>query len=90
MDKKRWKFKLGIILLSVSVAIFLMLFALPFVALDTKVKIVLTTVFMISGEVMFWVGTILIGKDVYRKFMAKLKSGDWLEKKKENDDNKAE
>ncbi len=90
MDKKRWRFKLGIILLSVSVAIFLMLFALPFVALDTKVKIVLTTVFMISGEVMFWVGTILIGKDVYRKFMAKLKSGDWLEKKKENDDNKAE
>ena len=82
MDKKRWKFKLGIILISVSVAIFLMLFALPFVALDTKVKIVLTTVFMISGEVMFWVGTILIGKDVYRKFMAKLKSGEWLEKKK--------
>jgi len=90
MDKKRWKFKLGIILLSVSVAIFLMLFALPFVPLDTKAKIVLTTVFMISGEVMFWVGTILIGKDVYRKFMVKLKSGDWLEKKKEIDDNKAE
>lgn len=88
MDKKKWKFKTGIILLSVSVVIFLMLFALPFVALETKVKIVMSTVLMITGEVMFWVGTLLIGKDVYRKFMAKLKSGDWLEKKKENYDDK--
>jgi len=86
MDKKKWKLKLGITLISVSVAIFLMLFALPFVSMDTKVKIALTTAFMIGGEVMFWVGTILIGKDVYLKFKAKLKSGEWLEKKK-NDAN---
>lgn len=84
MDKKKWKLKLGIILISASVAIFLMLFALPFVSMDTKVKIALTTAFMIGGEVMFWVGTILIGKDVYLKFKAKLKSGEWLEKKKED------
>lgn len=84
MDKKKWKLKLGIILISVSVAIFLMLFALPFVSMDTKVKIALTTAFMIGGEVMFWVGTILIGKDVYLKFKEKLKSGEWLEKKKDD------
>lgn len=84
MDKKKWKLKLGIVLISASVAIFLMLFALPFVSMDTKVKIALTTAFMIGGEVMFWVGTILIGKDVYLKFKAKLKSGEWLEKKKED------
>jgi hypothetical protein len=29
------------------------------------------------------VGTLLIGKEVYKKFMANLKSGEWLEKKKE-------
>lgn len=84
MDKKKWKLKLGITLISASVAIFLMLFALPFVSMDTKVKIALTTALMIGGEVMFWVGTILIGKDVYLKFKAKLKSGEWLEKKKED------
>lgn len=84
MDRKKWKLKLGITLISVSVAIFLMLFALPFVSMDTKVKIALTTAFMIGGEVMFWVGTLLIGKDVYLKFKAKLKSGEWLEKKKKD------
>jgi len=82
MNKKKWKFKLGIILISVSILIFLMLFALPFVSIDTKVKIALTTAFIIGGEVMFWVGTLLIGKDVYLKFKAALKSGEWLEKKK--------
>ena len=84
MDKKKWKLKLGLTLISVSVAIFLMLFALPFVSINTKVKIALTTAFIIGGEVMFWVGTLLIGKDVYLKFKAKLKSGEWLEKKKED------
>ena len=84
MDKKKWKLKLGITLISVSVAIFLMLFALPFVSMDTKMKIALTTAFIIGGEVMFWAGTLLIGKDVYLKFKAKLKSGEWLEKKKED------
>ena len=85
MDKRKWKLKLGIILISISVVIFLMLFALPFVSMDTKVKIALTTAFIIGGEVMFWVGTILIGKDVYLKFKARLKSGEWLGGKKEDE-----
>ena len=84
MDKKKWKLKFGIVLISISMIIFLISFAFPFVSIDTKVKITLTTTFLIAGEVMFWVGTILIGKDVYLKFEAKLKSGEWLEKKKED------
>ncbi len=84
MDKKKWKLKFGIVLISISMVIFLMSFAFPFVSMDTKLKIALTTTFLIAGEVMFWVGTILIGKDVYLKFKSKLKSGEWLEKKKED------
>jgi len=44
----------------------------------------LSTTLVVVGEVSFWVGTILIGKDVYLKFKEKLKSGEWLEKKKED------
>lgn len=84
MDVKKVKFKLGIILISVSVTFFLILFALPFVSMDLKVKIALTTTLIVVGEVSFWVGTILIGKDVYLKFKEKLKSGEWLEKKKKD------
>ena len=78
------KFKLGIILISVSVLFFLILFALPFVSMVTKVKIALSTTLIVVGEVSFWVGTLLIGKDVYLKFKAQLKSGEWLEKKKKD------
>ncbi len=85
MDKKKLKFRLGIILISISVAFFLIIFALPFVSMDIKVKGVLITTLVIVGEVSFWVGTLLIGKEVYKKFMAKLKSGEWLGKKKEDE-----
>lgn len=84
MDKKKWKFKLGIILISISVMFFLIIFALPFISMETKVKIALTPILIVVGEVSFWVGTILIGKDVYLKFKEKLKSGEWLEKKKKD------
>jgi len=86
MDKKKLKFRLGIILISVSVAFFLIIFAIPFIPMNLKVKVALTTTLVIVGEVSFWVGTLLIGKEVYKKFMAKLKSGEWLEKKKEKID----
>ena len=86
MDKKKLKFRLGIVLISVSVAFFLIIFAMPFISMNLKVKVALTTTLVVVGEVSFWVGTILIGKEVYKKFMVKLKSGEWLEKKKEEAD----
>ena len=58
----------------------------PFISMNLKVKVALTTTLVIVGEVSFWVGTLLIGKEVYKKFMANLKSGEWLEKKKKEDD----
>lgn len=88
MDLKKVKFRLGIILISVSVVFFLIIFTLPFITMDTKIKIALTTTLIVVGEVSFWVGTILIGKEVYQKFMAMLKSGEWLEKKKEEPDDR--
>lgn len=84
MDKIKWKFKLGIILISISVMFFLIIFALPFISMETKVKIALTPFLIVVGEVSFWAGTILIGKDVYLKFKEKLKSDEWLEKKKKD------
>lgn len=83
MDFKKWKLRIGIVMISISVACFLFLLAVPFLQVGPKFKITLTTVLIVVGEVMFWVGTILIGKDVYLKFKEKLKSGEWLNKKKE-------
>ncbi len=83
MAKKNLKIKIGIILISVSVIIFLSLFAMPFIHLETKFKITLSTVLAIFGEAIFWIGTVLIGKEVWTKYKSYLKSGEWLNKKKE-------
>jgi hypothetical protein len=77
---KKWKLRLGIILISISVVIFLMLFALPFLSITMTVKIALTTAFLVAGEVLFWLGIVLIGKDVYLKFKDRLRSGEWGKK----------
>ena len=83
MNYSKLRFRLGIVLISISVVVFLTLFALPFMSMDAKLKITLGTILIVAGEVLFWLGTILIGKEVYKKFMVLLKSGEWLNKKKE-------
>ena len=88
MITKNWKFNFGIILISVSVLSFLIIFALPFVPIELKAKIALTTTLIVFGEICFWLGTILIGKEVYIKFKEKLKSGKWLGTKAKDQPNK--
>ena len=83
MNYKKLRFRVGFVMISISVIIFLTLFTLPFISMAAKLKITLGTIFIVAGEVLFWLGTILIGKEVYKKFMALLKSGDWLKKKEE-------
>lgn len=73
MDSKRWKFRFGIAIILISILVFFTLFAIPFLPLTIKTKLALTPVLLVIGEVMFWGGIVLIGKDVYLNFKAKLK-----------------
>ena len=81
MDIRKWKLRFGTGLLIASVLVFLLLFAIPFLSLDLKLKLALTPLLLVLGEVMFWLGIVLIGKDVYLRFKAGLKSGEWWKTK---------
>ena len=81
MDSKRWKFRIGIVIILISILIFFALFAIPFLSVSVKTKLALTPVLLVTGEVMFWLGIVLIGKDVYLRFKATLKSGEWMSRK---------
>ena len=74
MNLGKWKFRFGTGMISISILVFLMLFAIPFLSLNLKTKLALTPILLVAGEVMFWLGILLIGKDVYLKFKAGLKS----------------
>lgn len=83
MVKKNWKLKLGIVLIVISVFLFLTLFSMPFIHIETKFKIALSTGLAIAGETTFWVGTLFLGKEVWNKYKAFIKSAYWPNKKKE-------
>ena len=76
MNIRKWKFRFGIVVIMISILIFFILFALPFLSMDIKTKLALTPVLLVAGEVLFWGGIVLIGKDVYLRFKEKL-MGAW-------------
>ena len=84
MMRKSRRLKLGIVLIIISVILFLTLFSMPFIHIETKIKIALSTGLAIAGETTFWVGTLFLGKEVWNKYKAFLKSAYWPNKKKNN------
>ena len=83
MGKYNWKLKLGIGLLISSAFIFLSLVLIPFLNVENKIKISLTTIIIIIGEIVFWSGGLLVGKELFSKYKSYLNPKNWFKKKLE-------
>lgn len=79
--QKNWKFKTGIILIILSVMLFLSLPVIPFLSIDSKIKISISTIVFILGEVTFWSGGLLLGKELFSKYKSYLNPKNWYKKK---------
>ena len=79
--QKNWKFKTGIALIGISTLLFLSILGVPFLDVANKVKITATTVLIILGEITFWVGGFLLGKEILNKYKAYLNPKTWFKKK---------
>jgi hypothetical protein len=79
---RNWKFITGIALISLSTLLFLSLLGVPFLSVDAKAKITISTILIVLGEVTFWVGGILLGKQLFNKYKAYLNPSTWFTKKK--------
>jgi hypothetical protein len=79
--QKNWKFKTGIALIIVSTLLFTSLLAVPFMNADGKSKITITTVIIVLGEITFWVGGFLLGKELLNKYKSYLNPKNWNRKK---------
>jgi hypothetical protein len=82
---KKWTFRLGIILLLVCIPFFLAIPIVPFLDLDTKAKVTISTILLITGEVLFWVGGLLVGKELLTKYKSYLNPINWFKKNKSDD-----
>ncbi len=79
--QKNWKFKTGIALIIVSTLFFLSLVGVPFLSVTGKVKITLSTILLILGELTFWTGGLLLGKELLNKYKVYLNPKNWRRKK---------
>lgn len=75
--KKTIKFKIGAILILVSVILFLLIPVVPFLNMAKGVKITISTVLLVFGEITFWSGSILLGKELLDKYKSYLNPKNW-------------
>ena len=57
---------------------------IPFFDLPTKIKVAASTTSFILMEVVFWVGGLLVGKELFARYKQKLNPRNWFKKKSDN------
>ena len=90
MVKNNWKFKLGVVLVSASMIIFLFIFFFPLLNATDKNKLFIAGVAAVAAEVLFWSGGLLLGKQLLDKYKSYLKWKTWFEMKKKEGPEKPE
>lgn len=81
MKKKNWKLRVGIGLMIVSVPLFLSLPLIPFLDIESKVKVTAGTIILVMGEVLFWSGGLLVGKELFTKYKSYFNPKNWRKKR---------
>ena len=64
--------KAGIIFLILSCVCYCVPFIAPFIPFSTNTKLIIAASFAVLGEIMFWIGCIIVGKELmkrYRKYL---------------------
>lgn len=79
--EKNWKFKTGVILIILSTLLFASLLVVPFLDIAGKTKITISTIAVVFGEITFWTGGILLGKELFNKYKSYFNPLNWFKKK---------
>ena len=69
-----------------SVILFLSLPVVPFLSIDHKTKISISTIIFVIAELTFWGGGFLVGKELFSKYKSYLNPKNWFVKKKEGNE----
>jgi len=81
MKKYNWKIKTGVGLIIISIPLFLFLPAIPFLNIESAAKIKFSTVIFVVAEITFWVGGLLVGKELFTKYKTYFNPKTWFKKK---------
>jgi len=84
MKKKSILLKVGIILIIISIPFFLAIPVVPFLEITKKAQISLGL--LIAGEILFWAGGLLVGKELFTKYKSYFNPKNWFKKKEQKED----
>ena len=84
-DKKK-KIKLGIFLMIFSGVFFAATLIIPTLNMPGKAKVIASTTSLIFMEVIFWLGGLLVGKEIFTKYKKQLNPKNWFKKKVKSTD----
>ena len=73
--------EIGITLIIISFILWIFIFMISWFPISTTLKATIVTIFIILGEVFFWGGSALVGKDIVKKYIKDINPITWIRKK---------
>ncbi len=73
--------KIGIFLVVASFVLYGGILVVPFTPFSGKIKILTGSILAVAGEVSFWIGGFILGKEFVAKYKKYLNPFHWLKKK---------
>ncbi|MFC5468232.1 transporter suffix domain-containing protein [Cohnella suwonensis] len=81
-NRKKMLYKLGIGFIIASLLLWVVPFVVPFAPMSAKTKAGIITVALIVAEVLFWLGVLLVGKEVAKKIRGYINPRNWRKRAK--------
>lgn len=81
MNKNRWKIKAGIVIIIFSLLMTPLIIITALLHIDAKSKAVITTTLIIIGNVTFYGGGFLMGKEVFVRYKNCINPRNWFKKR---------
>lgn len=73
----------GIFLFVLSCILYGIAFIIPFTPFSANTKVIMATLFAISGEVAFWVSCIIVGKELMKRYRRYLNPVNWFKRSRD-------
>lgn len=74
-------FKIGVVLLVTACLLWLSVVVVPFLVMESTIKVGAVGVLIVVGELAFWLGAILTGKEFIARYKQHLDPRNWKQKK---------
>ncbi|WP_175631911.1 transporter suffix domain-containing protein [Virgibacillus siamensis] len=75
--------RVGIFLFILSWILYGIAFVVPFAPLSTNIKVIMIPVFVVLGEVAFWISCIIAGKELMKRYRKYLNPVNWFKKSRD-------